>query len=430
MNGGSRSVDAPRVVVVGAGAAGLLAAIFAARAGAAVTLLESRPKPGAKIRVSGGGRCNLLPSVASLDDFHTFGSVTAMRNVLFSWPLAQVRRFFEEELEIPLKVEPTGKVFPRSDSSKEVVDALLAASARAGVVLAGGAKVRALSAGERGFQVSIEGGDTLAASRVILATGGLSLPKSGSEGAGYAFARSLGHTIRPRSPALVSLTAHDPSWADLAGVALPVTARVDGSAASPRGSGGIAAAARAETREVRRGDFLFTHEGFSGPVILDVSRHFTAETPEGAPARLLVGWGEAAGRWDELLRSGGRGSVGSVLRAPLPRRLADRLLERARVRDDAPLATLSRESRGRLTGVLEATHLEVAGNGGYAKAEVTQGGLPLEEVRLDSLESRRVPGLYFAGEIFDVTGRVGGFNFLWAWVTGRKAGLAAARAAG
>ena len=413
----SGAVDGERwpAVIIGAGAAGILAAIFAARRGVKVLLLESRPKPGAKIRVSGGGRCNVLPSAVELEDYVTSGSRAAMRNVLFSWPLAEVIRFFEDELGLALKIESTGKIFPKSDSSKEVVDALLAECARSGAVLRGGyrvARVHRERDGESGgFEIHGESGQRWLADRVVIATGGLSLPKTGSDGAGYRFARAFGHTIRPTYPALVALRSEEEMSADLAGVSLPVTARV---------------AIDHHVVESRSGDFLFTHGGFSGPVILDVSHWFTQRND--GQALLTVKWGgTSAPDWEELLRKGGSQRAGAVARDALPRRLADHLLQRAAVSPERKIAELTREERARWVECFESFSLPVRGSEGYAKAEVTAGGLPLEEVHLATLESRRQRGLHFAGEIFDVTGRLGGYNFLWAWVTGRKAGLALSR---
>ncbi|HSI03662.1 MAG TPA: NAD(P)/FAD-dependent oxidoreductase, partial [Myxococcota bacterium] len=151
------------VVIIGSGAAGMLAAIFAGNAGVPVLLLETRRAPGAKIRVSGGGRCNVLPSVMTLADYHTGGSPNAMRNVLMSWPLEEVKRFFTTDLGIALKVEETGKMFPVSDRSKDVVDALLAAMSRARVTLRGEARVVSLVRDSDSFLLTLEGGETLRA---------------------------------------------------------------------------------------------------------------------------------------------------------------------------------------------------------------------------------------------------------------------------
>jgi predicted Rossmann fold flavoprotein len=400
------------LVVVGAGAAGLFAATFAARAGARVLVLETSGRPGAKIRVSGGGRCNLLPTAAGLDDFWTTGSRPALRNVLLSWPLAEVRAHFERHLGLALVDEPSGKVFPRSGSAREVSDALLADCRRAGAELRAGVRVRAVRAvpgGPARFALETDAG-VVAARRVVVATGGLSLPKTGSDGAGYRFALALGHSVRAPRPALVPLLGGDDGWHGLAGVSLPVAARV------ARGG---------RVLEERRGDFLFTHRGFSGPVALDLSRHFT--DPAEAKASLRVSFGGVGpADWEALLREGGPRLVVTPLRARLPDRLADGILARAGVPPDARASALSREARRRLVAKLSDCELEVSGSEGYRTAEVTGGGVPLEEVRPRTLESRKAEGLHFAGEILDATGRLGGFNFLWAWVTGRAAGLGAA----
>jgi hypothetical protein len=396
--------------VVGAGAAGLLAALFAAKAGARVRLLETRPKPGAKIRVSGGGRCNVLPSSVSSDDFATSGTRRTIRNLFGRWPLPDVRRFFEDELGVPLKTEPTGKVFPVSDRSKDVVDALLGACGRAGVELVAGARVadiRTPVPGRASFELATVCGETFAAASVVLATGGLSLPLTGSDGFGLRWLERAGHRIAPTHPALVPLVTPSP-WAELAGVALPVRATVvrDGRVADDR-----------------RGDFLFTHRGFSGPVVLDVSGHFTSPTTN--RAELRVGWGDVDD-WDATLRAGGAGTVGGVVRNALPRRLADRLLALAGVDPSTSRSELARTERAWLVEILARTVLPVSGSEGYRTAEVTAGGVILDDVVGKTLESRIVPRLFLCGELLDATGRLGGYNFYWAWVSGRVAGEAAA----
>jgi predicted Rossmann fold flavoprotein len=400
------------LVVVGAGAAGLAAAIFAARAGVAPLVLESRAKPGAKIRVSGGGRCNVLPSASSIDDFHTRGSPNALRKIFASWPLEGVRDFFERELRVPLAQESTGKLFPASDDAREVVTALLGEFARVGAELRAGVPVTAIERAPHGFDLVLADGERIAARRVIVATGGLSLPKTGSDGAGLRFAAALGHALEPDYPALVPLLAGEPAWSELAGLSLVARLRVvrDG-----------------RTQVERRGDLLFTHRGFSGPVALDVSLYLTA--PWAGGAQLLAHWvGRSDPQWDAWLRQGGKRGVAAALRDELPRRLAALLVERARVDPERSLAQLTRDERARLVEQLDACPLPVAGSEGYRTAEVTGGGVPLAELVTGTLESRLVPGLSFAGEVVDVTGRIGGFNFLWAWVSGRRAGEAAARA--
>ncbi len=405
------------VAVVGAGAAGLCAAIFAGRAGARIALLEGRPRPGAKIRASGGGRCNVLPSEVSPADFHTAGSPHTLRNILGSWPLDQVRSFFTHDLGVPLKREATGKLFPVDDDPRRVVAALLEACARAGAALLGDHRVVAVRREEHPsgplHVLALAGGGALRCRRLVLATGGLSLPKTGSDGAGYRFARALGHTLAATYPALVPLLSRDARWSALAGVTVTVE---------------LSARRGGRLLERREGGFLFTHRGFSGPVVLDLSRWVTA--PAGGEVELRARWGGAAAPdWEATLRgAGGRGAA-ALLAEHLPRRLALLLLELAGVPPDARPAGLPRPARRALAGWLAACPLPVAGDEGYRIAEVTGGGVPLAEISPRTLESRRAPGLYLAGEMLDATGRIGGYNFLWAWVTGQLAGMAAGAAA-
>jgi predicted Rossmann fold flavoprotein len=409
------------VVVIGAGAAGLFAALFAAQAGARVLLLETRSRPGAKIRASGGGRCNLLPSVATPDDFFSQSSPRLVRNILGHWPLEEVRAFFEGPLGIPLTLEATGKLFPTSNRAKDVVDALLAAIDQAGVALRGNARVVGL---DRlvggGLQVRFADAPPLAAQRVILAPGGMSLPRTGSDGAGWQLARRLGHSLVPDAPALVPLLTATPSLHTLSGLSLPAQLSV-----------GAVGGARPLLVEV--GDLLFTHRGLSGPVGLNSSRLLAQHhrLPPDAPRqdlRLTACWGGAVA-WDQRLRQDDRLGVGALLRQHVPRRLGSLLLEESGVPAEACLGALGRPQRQRLLGLLAAYPVPVVGDEGYRQAEVTTGGVPLNEVVSRSMQSRLCPELYFAGEMLDVTGRLGGYNFLWAWVTGRIAGRGAAAAA-
>jgi predicted Rossmann fold flavoprotein len=244
------------IVVVGAGAAGSMAAIFAAGEGRRVLLLERTPNGGRKILISGGGRCNVLPSRAHPSQFVTASSPNTLKKMLLSWPLAEQRRFFEETLGLRLVLEPeTGKLFPASNRARDVRDRLYDLAARRGVEISYGARVTGLEPGQDSWRVELDGGAPIRARAVVLATGGLSVPASGSDGLGLGIAERLGHTIHPTYPALTPLTAEPPRHAALAGVSLDV--RLE----APLGRG----------RFTTRGGFLFTHRGYSGPTVLDIS---------------------------------------------------------------------------------------------------------------------------------------------------------------
>lgn len=401
------------VVVVGGGAAGVMAALHAAEAGAPVLLLERTRDGGRKILISGGGRCNVLPSRVDPARYVTASSPHAMRKILLSWPLEEQRRFFEQGLGIRLALEEdSGKLFPVSNRARDVRDTLFAAAAERGAQLRFEAKVTALRASEGSWSVEIDGGERLAASAVVLATGGLSVPATGSDGIGLRLVRELGHTVHPTYPALTPLTADPPVHAELAGVSLEVGIE------APRRRGSF----RTE------GGFLFTHRGYSGPGVLDVSHLAVLSALEGAPRQpLLVRWTELdAAQWDALLQEGGGGSVGGLVRRRLPSRLAEVLLREATVEGERPLSGLRRDERLRLVEVLARYPLPWTGDEGYKKAEVTGGGVALGEVEPRTLESRLRPGLFLCGEILDAFGPIGGYNFLWGWATGRAAGRGAA----
>lgn len=397
------------VIVIGGGAAGLLAALQAARSGGRVILLEGSRACGLKILVSGGGRCNVLPSEFSESDFFTSGSRAVLRRLFRTWPLDRVRQFFERELDVPLTVEAdTGKVFPTSQQSRDVRDALVFAAEQAGVALLTEWRVGAVASMEDGFfEVTRTNGEALRARRVVLATGGKSMPRTGSDGIGYNFATAFGHSILDPYPALVPLRTDDPSFPTLTGIALPVEWTV-----------------RHESKvlERRTRELLFTHRGYSGPAMLDAS-HWNSRDRE----TIEIRWGSTTqDEWSRRLRAGGSRPVAALIGEELPRRLADILCQRAGLAPGQPLSQLRRDAREKLLVQLCACPLPVSGNEGYRKAEVTGGGVPLSEINPSTLESRKQPGLYLCGEILDVIGRIGGYNFLWAWVTGRLAGEKAA----
>jgi predicted flavoprotein YhiN len=434
---GSPPSTAP-VVVVGAGAAGLMAAIHAADGPRPVVLLERTADGGRKILISGGGRCNVLPSRMSPTRFVTASSPNTLRKMLLSWPLQEQRTFFEGRMGLPLELEAeTGKLFPRTNRARDVRDGLVRLATEAGVEIRFGTLVIDVlpMAGEAGSDahwiVRCEPAPALQARSVILSTGGLSVAATGSDGIGLRIARDLGHTVHETYPALTPLTAEPVVHAHLAGVSLPVTL----TAPLERGS------------LVARGGFLFTHRGYSGPSVLDVSHlavqarqrvrtDGSAGVPRGEDGTMprsvqpiLVQWTEHdRGAIERVLSQPGSGTVGAIVRSLLPHRLADTLLEEADVAPDTSLSQLRKDLRGRLVSALARYELPWTGDEGYKKAEVTGGGVALGEIDPRTLESRRHPGLHLCGEMLDAFGPIGGYNFAWAFATGRLAGLAAGRA--
>ncbi len=404
--------------MVGGGAAGLLAAASAAArlreqgSGAPVVVLEAAREPGRKVLVSGGGRCNVLPAREARSRFVSSSPRRLVDRFLDRFPLEDQRAFFEELLGGPLWEEREGaKLFPPTNRARDVREALVAHARRAGAELSCGSVVRGVAPrAAGGFDVRLDAG-TLAASAVVLATGGRSVLAGGADAAGFGWAAALGHTVRPLVPALVPLTGSAPAHAALAGVSLEAT---------------VAARSAGESATAR-GGFLFTHRGWSGPAVLDVSHVVTRALAEERPFAVTVSFGGDEAGWDEALRTGS-GTVLSQLRRSLPERVAALALAEAGAPPETPLSRLSRESRRAVVTALTALPLPVEGSEGYRTAEVTAGGVALEEVDPGSGASRLVPGLFLAGEILDAVGPIGGFNFQWAWATGRTSGEGAARA--
>jgi predicted Rossmann fold flavoprotein len=404
----------PRVAVIGAGAAGTMAAIFAASGGAETLLLERTRDGGRKILISGGGRCNILPARVDERRFVTDSSRNTLRKILRSWPLADQVAFFERELGLPLVEEKeTAKLFPVSNRARDVRDGLLALARRRGVRFLPETKVTDLAPAPAGWTVKREGDAPITVDSVIVATGGLSVPTTGSDGAGLNMLAGLGHTIHETYPALTPIVAEPAPLGALAGVSLPV-----------------AITARDEGRTATSTDgFLFTHRGYSGPSVLDVSHVLVRSRTGGdGTARLVVRWTDLddAG-WETALKAEGTGTVAGVLRRSLPERLALALAGMAGVDAARPLAQLRREERLRLIDVLVRGTLPWTGDEGYKKAEVTGGGVGLDEIDPRTMESRRHRDLFVCGEALDAFGPIGGYNFLWAWATGRAAGHGIAR---
>jgi len=412
-------------VVVGGGAAGLATAIFAARAapGLKVVILDGARKIGAKILVSGGSRCNVTNRVVTERDFWG-GPSRLVAHVLRAFPAERAVRFFDE-LGVALHEEEDGKLFPDSNSSRTVLDALLAEAARRGVAIESGARVAAIHHDSGGFTIQRTGAAPVQTRAVVLATGGRSLPKSGSDGFGYQLAAAFGHGCVATTPALAPLVLRGSPNAALAGVSHPAA---------------LTLRAAGKTLVRLEGALLWTHFGASGPVVLNLSRHWhrarlDAEAAGGAEevvveASVLPGETfETVERWllDEAAARP-RAQVTTVLGQRLPNAVAAAWAALAGIPADGTMAHLSRDDRRRLAHALLAASLGVRDSRGYGYAEVTAGGVPLDEIETATMESRRQPGLYLVGEILDVDGRLGGFNFQWAWSSGWVAGHALAKA--
>jgi len=404
------------IAIVGAGAAGLATAIFAVRRGAPlpVRLFDGAKHPGAKILVSGGSRCNVTNAAVTERDF--CGSPPQLvKRVLRAFGVAETVAFFRE-LGVALHEEEHGKLFPDANRSRVVLDALLREAERCGVELRAGERVLEVAPEADGFRLRTSRGEH-EARRVVLATGGLSLPKTGSDGLGLEVARGLGHSVVPTTPALVPLRLHGAFHQPLSGVAhdVELTVRAKG---------------RPSFR--RAGALLWTHFGASGPVVLDVSRAFLRYELEGAGPELQANllpdrdfaWAER-----ELVRLAAvspRTSVARAVSGWLPQAVAQAVASEAGCAATA-LGRLARDDRRALVRGLVERPLAVAGSRGYAFAEATAGGVPLGEVDTATMQSKLRAGLYLVGEMLDVDGRIGGFNFQWAWSSGWVAGGGVAR---
>jgi predicted Rossmann fold flavoprotein len=408
------------IVVIGAGAAGLVAAIFARSTGRPVVLLERTTDGGRKILISGGGRCNILPSVLQPGRFVTDSPSHVVRGLLRSWPLAGQRAFFEEDIGIPLALEEeTGKLFPVSNRARDVRDGLVALAQAKGVEIqsqTSATGLEALGSGSAGneprWRLTTSRGN-VDASQVIMATGGLSVPLTGSDGTGLVLAQQLGHRIHPTYPALTPLTGTTPLLAALSGISVNVRIR----------------AKRLRQTSESHGGFLFTHRGFSGPSVLDVS-HIAVRSRMGAEpqdrATLRVQWTDRdAETWARELTAA-QGLIVNLVARHLPERLAEVLCLEAGLPPDRRGPELRRQERTALVEALTAYALPWSGDEGYKKAEVTGGGVALTDINPRTLESLRQPGLFLCGEMLDAFGPIGGYNFAWAWATGRAAGLGAA----
>jgi predicted Rossmann fold flavoprotein len=400
------------VVVIGAGAAGLMAAIHAAERGRRTLLLEKNRKPGVKILMSGGTRCNITHACDNRGIVQAYGPPGKfLHSALAALSVQQTVAFFEAE-GVPTKVEETGKIFPVSNKAIDVLDALLRRLKRSGATLALEEPVTDIRKPRDVFEV-VTPQRVLTCPRIILTTGGQSYPGSGTRGDGYTWAAKFGHTIVAPKPALVPLKVEADWIAELRGVTLADV--------------GVKILEQSKTLAATRGGFLFAHFGLSGPAPLDisavVSRH---PNPQSLELELDFLPARSEADFDSFLRTeslaSGKKQLAVVLSDFLPRRLCDALLTLCGQPVDRRAAGLSKVDRQKLAQAVKRLRLPIRGTLGFEKAEVTSGGVSLDEVDSRTMESKLCPGLFLAGEILDLDGPIGGYNFQAAWSTGWLAG--------
>ena len=407
---------AETLIVVGGGAAGMMAAITAAERGTHVTLLERNPKVGRKLYITGKGRCNVtnhctpqqvLESIPRNGRF-LYGAMSRTTP-------ADVEKFFTD-LGVPLKVERGNRVFPQSDRAADIIDALFLRLKKLNVRIVQDRAARLMT--EEGRVTGVEGErGTYPGAAVILATGGASYPATGSTGDGYRLAEEVGHTIIPPKPSLVPLESADPCCPQMQGLALRnVMLRVKNK--------------KNKVVYQEQGELLFTHFGLSGPLILSASAHMRdfdkdsyrcqidmkpALDEQTLDARLVRELGENANR-----------DLQNMLGSLVPRLMVPVLVQRLGISGEKKCRDITKGERRALLELLKCFSVEVSGPRPIADAIVTSGGVKVGEVDPKTMESKKVQGLYFAGELLDVDAYTGGFNLQIAWATGREAGESAA----
>lgn len=399
------------VFVIGGGPAGMIAALNAAKNGHAVTLFERNEKLGKKLYITGKGRCNVT-NAAERDAF--FSHILKNPRFLYSAFSHFDNRALMERLEragVPLKTERGGRVFPASDKSSDILRAMEKLVREAGVEIRLNTRVEAVTAKDGAVCGVLINGETLPCDAVVIATGGVSYPQTGSTGDGYTFARALGHAVEEPLASLVPLTTRELWPRELAGLTLKnvtITARKGG-------------------KEVysELGELLFTHFGVSGPLVLSLSG-VVAESPAGTEIFIDLKPGLTREQLDARLvrdfQQNARAQVKTALHALLPARLLSVVLEQADVPESLPVGELTRAKRQNLLDALKALPLTVSGARGVEEAVVTRGGVNVKDVNASTMESKRVKGLYFAGEVLDVDATTGGYNLQIAWSTGALAG--------
>jgi len=406
------------VVIVGAGPAGLMASIAAAGAGADVMLFEAGPRPGRKLLASGGGRCNITHAGTPGSFLEGFDIKAArfLKTAAYGFSPEDAVRYFGS-LGIALKTERGDRVFPVSDRSDEILDALITEIRSAGVAVKTAAGVTSVNQGETAFETLSRRGEYRSRT-VVIATGGLSMRRSGSDGTGYEIARGLGHSIETPRPSLVPLITAETWPREVAGLALK----------------NVALSAALKGKRIRRfGEMLFTHHGIGGPITLEISRRLTDILhSEGGPVQVEIDLKPALdekkldARLLRELHENPRRRFSTVLNTLMPESLAEVYVNHFGFTRETGASHVTRDERVRLRMLLKALPLTVTATEPIEAALVTRGGVSLSEIDPRTMESKLITGLFFAGEIIDADGDCGGYNLQMCWATGMLAGKSAA----
>ena len=408
-----------RIVIVGAGAAGMMAALVAAQQGAEVVLLEKMDQPGRKLRITGKGRCNLT-NTAPLKEFltHIGPDGRWLRNCFAQFFNTQLMEFFEQR-NVPLVEERGSRIYPKSGKSLDIFLALITdLEQRKNVEIRKNCAVKALTEDCHG--VRLQDGTTVRGDALIIATGGLSYPTTGSTGIGYRLAQEAGHTVIPQVPSLVSLSTPDPIPQDLVGFVLK---NVGLTITRPDGKKLFEAF----------GEMTFTQKGLDGPIVLSASRQVSRILNEGEKLIAHIDLKPAVPadtldrRLTDDLNANGKRLFHDALRLWLPAELIPLALDRLHIEYYKRLHQINSAERKRLLGFLKNVEFTLDGTGDYNTAVVTQGGVDTKEINPKTMESKLIPGLYFAGEVLNLDADTGGYNLQIAFSTGYAAGMAASQ---
>lgn len=397
------------VAIIGGGASGMMAVIQAAKENRSVILIEKNPTLGRKILATGNGRCNVTNRLAEKSRYHG-GDQNFIEQVLKQFDQFQTQKFFEN-LGVVLKEEDNGRIFPRTNSAQTIVDALMEKIGEENIAVKNDVSVKKIEKSKSDFEITLIFGDKIIASKVILTTGGQASPQFGSSGDGYYWAKLLGHKITEIYPALVPIETVETWPSTISGLKVEgkVTVTVDDKIIAEKS-----------------GDILFTHFGLSAPAVMALAGSIGPNLGHDIKVHLDLVPDKTIKELDQLLAQmfslSGKKTLKNTLSGLVPTNLSNMILTLKNLPGDKKSAEVSKEDRFVIAETLKDLTLTVKSLRPFKEAQVTHGGIELDDIDAQTLQSKIVPGLYFAGEILNVDGDSGGFNLQWAWSSGHLAG--------